>query len=138
MEARALFEQWFHRIWRERDLSAIDELRADDAQSTGLAAKPLSNTEMRAFYAQVHEVLGNTHVAIDRFLEQDGQVAIAARFSGVTRDGKRVEFRGMGFATIVGGKIVEGENLWDVSGLVAQIGAKGTARTLAEAVALLR
>lgn len=138
MEARALFEAWFDRMWRKRDLRAIDELRDDSAKSGGLAGKPLSNDELRAFYTRVHEVLAETEIVIDRFVERDGEVALSARFSGVTRDGKRVEIRGMGFASIAGGKIVEGDNLWDIAGFVAQIGgAKGTARTLADAIALL-
>jgi ketosteroid isomerase-like protein len=136
MQARALFETWFRRVWRERDLSAIDELRSDDAASVGLGATALPNAQLRMFYMHVLEVFTDTAVHIDRFVEQDGEITVAARFTGRARDGRRVECRGMGFARIVDGKIVEGDNLWDVAALVAQSGKKGTARTLAEAIAL--
>ncbi len=120
-DARALFETWFDRLWRQRDSSAIDELRDDDAGSVGLGSAPMSNDDFRRMHAQFCEVFASMSVEIERFLEDGDQVGMTLRFTGTTRSGKRVSVRGGGFARVVDGRITDSENLWDVAGLLQQL-----------------
>lgn len=139
MDARALFEQWFERLWTGRDASVIDELRRDDAQSIGLASEPMSNADFRAMHARYCELFETMRVRIDRFVQDGSDVAMTLRFEGMTRRGTRVSLRGSAFARVVGNRITDSENLWDVAGLMAQLEGEASvpARTLVEAAPVL-
>jgi ketosteroid isomerase-like protein len=116
--AKGFFEEYFRRLYRERDLSVIDELRASEAGTKGLT----SDGSYRAFVARTFEVFDDTEVVIDRVVEQGDEAALFLRFRARTKDGRRIEARGSGYVRFAGGKIAEAENLWDLLGLFASLG----------------
>lgn len=139
MEARALFELWFDRLWRQRDASVIDELRDDDAGSIGLGRAPMSNADFRAMHARYCEIFETMNVVIERYVQQGDDVGMTLRFTGTTRRGRPVTVRGAAFARVVGDRITDSENLWDVAALLSQLDAEKAikATTLDDAAPVL-
>lgn len=128
MEARELIETWFDRLWRRRDASVIERMRDDGAASHGLGDRPMSNADFRAMHARFCEIFETIDVTIERFVEQGDQVAMTLRFRGMTKRGTRVAVRGAAFARVVDGRITESENLWDIAGMLEQLGAENGPR----------
>ncbi|MBN8614387.1 MAG: nuclear transport factor 2 family protein [Deltaproteobacteria bacterium] len=130
--ARDVFETYFRRLYGDRDLRVIDEMRAP-----GAGTKGLSNTQAsyRQLVARILEVLPHTEITLERVVESGDEAALFMRFRGRTHDDRPIEMKGAGFLRFVDGKIDQVENLWDVAGLLASLGdTKSTAATLADAV----
>lgn len=115
--ARGFFEEYFRRLYRDRDLSVIDEMRAPEAGTKGL----VEGRSYRAFVGRLHEVFDDAEIVIDRVIEQGEEAALFLRFVGRTRDGRRVEMRGSGCARLSNGKITDAQNVWDVLSLFGSL-----------------
>lgn len=138
-EARAVLERFFHRLYVERDLRAIAEMRDDGAASVGLGPGILSNAEFERFVASLLASFSSVEVTIHRFVQEGDECAMSLVFSGTTGSGRAVRIRGAAFARVAGGRILSSENLWDVASLLAQADDAPAPRAteLVAAIALL-
>ncbi len=135
--ARELMERWFEELWIGGDQRVLDELRVPAARSSGLSRKPLGNAELRTFQARVRELFTDIEWSIERVIETETDAAVAVKLRVRTRRGrKKLELRGIALLRLEGGRIAEAENLWDVAGLVRQLGDRWrpTPSTLEELV----
>lgn len=137
MGARELAERWFEELWIGGDQRVLDELRLPRARSSGLSGKALTNAELGSLQARMREVFSEIAWSIEKIVEQGPDAAIATRLTLRTRRGrKKVELRGIAILRLADGRIAEAENLWDVAGLVRQLGDRWrpTPSTLEEVV----
>lgn len=138
-EARAVLERFFRRVYRERDLAAITEMRDDGAQSVGLGPGILSNADFERFVRGLFDSFSALDVSIGRFVQEGEECAMSLVFAGTTRSGRPVQVRGTAFARVANGRILSSENLWDVASLLAQTDDAPAPRAteLVSAIALL-
>lgn len=131
---RAIFERYFHRLYVDRDLDVIEEMRASTAGARGLSNDTRGHRDL---VSRIHETFADAAMVIERCVESGNDVALLLRFQGTTRSGRRLTVMGSGFARIIDGRIDDVVNLWDVAGLVGDLADdKHTAeiRTLSQAV----
>jgi hypothetical protein len=137
--SREVIDEWFHRLWIARDVSAIAELREPSAVSRGLAPDSLPNADAFAdFYRAAVRVFVDTQVEILDFICSDAgegkdRCSMRVRFHAVAGD-TQIAFDGVGFCTIHNGRIAEAWNLWDVPTMCAQLGLQGDAPTTIQGV----
>lgn len=124
MDLRTYFESYFDEIWGQRDPRGALKRRGPDASASGLAATALANEEYAAFCERTLDAFESTAVAIEESVEEGERAAFVLRFTGRTRAGVDVTMRGMGFARVVDGRIVEGHNLFDFASLLSQVGGE--------------
>ena len=133
MEPKDVIITALHALWNERRFP--DELRSPAALSAGVAPGPLDNDAFRASHARALIAFPETSITVDAAIAEGDRVAFKATFCATTRDGRRVEMTGMGFATVCGSAMVEADNLWDVAAVNDDAGlTAGAPRTAQEAV----
>jgi ketosteroid isomerase-like protein len=119
----ATLETWARRVWVERDLSAVDELRSPDARSHGLGMQTLLGPEQfKAFHRSLCTLLHDTNLVIDHHMQKDDWLVTLCTFTGRAADGREVAMNGAIHVRIVDGKIVEAYNHFDFLGLFVQLG----------------
>lgn len=139
MGTRDVVLAWFERVWNQRDAAAIDELRAVDADALGLREDPMRGLDsFREFHALVLSAFPRLHIEVEDIVVEGDRAAVMLSFHA-ERGGRSFAVKGMGMITVRSGKIILGENLWDVARLLAEIGGDATpaATTLPRALALL-
>lgn len=129
--AKGFFEAYFKRLYRDRDLSVIEELRSPEAGTKGLTR----SGSYRDLVIRVFEVFDDTDVVIDRVVEQGDEAAVFVRFRGRAKDGRAVEVPGSGYVRFENGRIAHAENVWDVLALFTSLGEPiGGVSTFADAL----
>lgn len=86
-EARALVRRWWDGIWREGDLSIVDELCTDPyVRHTGMGTDRLSHAEYKKRLAQTQRVLKGAVTTIDDEVVAGDKVWSRATSRGVNLD----------------------------------------------------
>ncbi len=130
-----IMRRWFDQVWNEGNLDAIDELFASDGIAYGLGEHGRDTrgpAAFKPFVQRLRAAFPDLHITVDDTIEQDDR--IAARFSvtmthsgddlGFPATGRRAQVKGITFARIQNGQIVEGWNNWDIYGLMQQLQAE--------------
>jgi steroid delta-isomerase-like uncharacterized protein len=129
-ENKALVRRWFDQVWNKGRTESIDEMLADRAVLHGLGADMRGPSEFKVFHAAYRDAFPDVVIQIEHLIADDDLVAVrwsaAATHNGgglgFAATGRRVQFTGMAFARVEGGKIVEGWNNFDQLGLLQQLG----------------
>lgn len=121
----ALIQDYFDKLFLQRDLSVIETHRDDAATSFGLALEPLTGAEE---FTRLHEKLAalvtfEAVVLVDHVIEDD-RVAVFLYARGQTNAKKPFEINGAAFVTIQDGFITRSKNTWDLGSLTAALGQK--------------
>jgi steroid delta-isomerase-like uncharacterized protein len=129
-ENKVLVRRWFEEVWNKGRAAAIDELLAGNSVVHGLGPHPQGPAEFKKFHAAYLNAFPDLTIHIDAMVAE-GDV-VAARWSGkgthrgdglgFAATGKLVQFSGMVFVRIQGGKLVEGWNVFDQLGMLQQVG----------------
>lgn len=130
-----VFVEWFERVWNQRDASAIDQLRAERSQSTGLANASIDGRDAyRAHHQRILEVFPEAKVTVLDVIESGDRVAALLRFTGKTAKGQSVTVDGAAHGRVADGRIVGGTNVWNVGAAAKSLGLKacGTLEDLVE------
>ena len=131
----ALVRRWFEEVWNKGRAEAIEEMFDEEGVAHGLAdesgAELRGPAHFRAFHGRFREAFPGVEVVVEDAISEGDRVAarctVRARHEGdslgfaATR--RPVEFTGMTFARVRGGKIVEAWNNFDFMALFVQIGA---------------
>ena len=134
-KGRTIAHEWFERVWNQADASAIDELLAEDAVVHGLAT--VEGAEMRgpAGFKGIHDAFldafPDLNIEVEDCVEDGARLAFRCVVRGTHRGGglgiaptgRAVEFGGMGFLRVEGGKILEAWNTFDFQRMHDQLGA---------------
>jgi steroid delta-isomerase-like uncharacterized protein len=130
VENVALARRWFEEVWNARRDETIDELLAEESVSH-TAAGPLRGK--REFRERAHAVFLSAFP--DLRMTVEGTVAegdeVVVRWSvrathggdglGFPATGRAVAFPGMTWIRFSGGKMVEGRDCWDQTGLIQSL-----------------
>jgi predicted ester cyclase len=123
--------RWFQEVWNEQKASSITELMHADAighTHTGVIKGPAAWKQQfwdplvgafSDFKVHVDDVLSDKEAVVVRWhatMEHTGGAL------GIAASGKPVAISGITWMTIRGGKIVEGWDGWDSTGLIVQCG----------------
>ena len=131
----ALVRRWFEEVWNKGRAEAIDEMFDEEGVAHGLAdetGEPLRGPGgFKPFFLKFREAFPGTEVTVDDAISEGDKVAarctVRGRHEGdalglrATR--RPVEFTGMTFARVRGGKIVEAWNNFDFMSMYTQLGA---------------
>lgn len=131
----ALMRRWFEEVWNRGRAEAIDEMFDEEGVAHGLADEPgaplRGPANFRAFHGRFREAFPDVEVVVDDVVSEGDRVAarctVRGRHQGDTlgmRATQRpVEFTGMTFVRVRGGKIVEAWNNFDFLSMFRQLGA---------------
>ncbi|MEO5713917.1 MAG: ester cyclase [Luteolibacter sp.] len=121
---------WFNKVWNERDAALIPVLMSDDAKGHLEGGQEIVGYhKFIEFQNAMLAALPDMRVEILETLGDDDDACILWRATanhsgegfGLTPTGKSVSFRGMTWFRIKDGKIVEGWDSWDQTGLLANL-----------------
>jgi steroid delta-isomerase-like uncharacterized protein len=131
----ALVRRWFEEVWNKGRAEAIEEMFDEEGVAHGLAdetGEPLRGpANFRAFYGKFREAFPGVEVSVDDAISEGDRVAarctVRGRHEGdslgFAATKQPVEFTGMTFARVRGGKIVEAWNNFDFMSMFQQLGA---------------
>jgi len=131
----ALVRRWFEEVWNRGRAEAIDEMFDEEGIAHGLAdeggAGLRGPTHFRAFHQRFREAFPGVEVVVEETVSEGDRVAARCTVRAVHRGDtlgfrateRPVEFTGMTFARIRGGKIVEAWNNFDFMTMYRQLGA---------------
>lgn len=128
----AVARRWFEEVWNLRRAETIDELLTAESVCHSEAG-PMRGPE--AFKAASHApflaALPDVRITVEATVAEGDQVAVrwvatgthtGAGF-GLPPTGKRVEFRGVTWIRFENGKMMEGWDCWNVTGVMRSLGA---------------
>jgi predicted ester cyclase len=131
-----LAEEWFQKVWNERDVATIDRLLHTRGTVDGLILRDTTRLtgpeEFKVFHRALLSAIPDFHITINKALEQDDWVAVhftcegthSGEGIGVAPSNKPVRFSAAAIVRIENGQIVEGWNCVDFLGLNQQIGGQ--------------
>jgi steroid delta-isomerase-like uncharacterized protein len=127
-----LVRRWFEELWNQGREDTIDRMMAPGAQIFGLGgAKPIFGPEgFKPFFRQFRGAFPDIRITVQRTITQGEFVAAYCNVKGThlgdslgTPATKRVvTFSGVTIAHVVGGRLVEGWNVFDFLTCYQQIG----------------
>jgi steroid delta-isomerase-like uncharacterized protein len=129
-ENKAMIRRWFEEVWNKGREAAIDELLHARAVVHGLGPAPMGPEAFKEFHRAYRNAFPNVKIQIEAIVTEADTVA--ARWAGTgthqgdglgfPATGRQVQFRGMTFARVENGKLVEGWNSFDQLGMLQQLG----------------
>ena len=135
LDNAALVRRWFEEVWNRGRAEAIDEMFDEEGVAHGLAGGGAEGLRgpagFRAFHRQFREAFPGVEVSVEDTVTEGDRVAarctVRGRHEGDTlglrATQQPVEFTGMTFARVRGGKIVEAWNNFDFMSMYTQLGA---------------
>ena len=131
----ALVRRWFEEVWNKGRAEAIDEMFDEEGVAHGLTdesgAELRGPADFRVFHQRFREAFPGIEVVVEDTVTEGDKVAarctVRGRHEGdslgfrATR--QPVEFTGMTFVRVRGGKIVEAWNNFDFMSMFQQLGA---------------
>lgn len=130
-----LVRRWFEEVWNKGREEAIEEMFDEEGIAHGLAGEsdaPLRGpANFKDFHRRFRGAFDGLEVVVDDVISEGDRVAarctVRARHEGDTlgfaATSRPVEFTGMTFARVRGGKIVEAWNNFDFMSMFQQLGA---------------
>ncbi len=131
----ALVRRWFEEVWNKGREEAIDEMFDAEGVAHGLTdesgAELRGPAHFRVFHRRFREAFPGVEVVVDDAISEGDKVAarctVRGRHEGdslgFAATKQPVEFTGMTFARVRGGKIVEAWNNFDFMSMFRQLGA---------------
>ena len=131
----SVVRRWFEEVWNRGREETIDELFDEEGVAHGLAdeaGSPLRGpTDYKPFFRRFREAFPEMEVVVEDTVAEGDKVAarctVRARHEGNTlgfdATGRAVEFTGMTFSRVRGGKIVEAWHNFDFMSMFQQLGA---------------
>ena len=112
--AETIIPTWMERVWNQRDVTAIDDLQAEDAVSYGLGEPFTSLDDWRRFHGVMCDAFPEMHFEVlGQFTNGDW---LCSRIKGDLlhgASGKRIIFEAMIMGRVENGKFVEAWNSAD-------------------------
>jgi steroid delta-isomerase-like uncharacterized protein len=129
-ENKAMVRRWFEEVWNKGREGAVDELLHAPAVVHGLGPDLEGPDAFKGFHRAYRNAFPDVRIQIEGIVSEGDTVA--ARWAGTgthqgdglgfPATGRQVQFRGMTFARVENGKLVEGWNTFDQLGMLQQLG----------------
>jgi hypothetical protein len=129
---KAVARRWFEEVWNQRNPATIQELMAPEAPCYGAAGCIVGPAAWKsAFWDPLTSAFGRFHVTVEDLVAEGDRVVVRWRASmqhtgegmGVAATGRTIEAMGLTLMVVRDGRIVEGWDGWDSTGLLVNIGA---------------
>ena len=129
---RQLASQWFQRLWNDHDESTIDQLMAPAARGLLEGGREVTGpAEFREFFRTLITVFPDIKIDVQDIAEEGDRAYVRWAASGthcgdglgLAATNKPHRFNGITWLKFADGKIVEGGDSWDQSGLLARMAA---------------
>jgi steroid delta-isomerase-like uncharacterized protein len=123
---KEIINEWFERVWKAPEKSAINALMADDAVAhLAWGAQVCGIAQFSNVHDMFFSAFPDLSVRMLRSVGDDTQACLhwevsgthEGDFFGITATNKKVTFSGMSFVTVRDGKITEGWDCWDYGAL---------------------
>ena len=134
-ENKQLMRRWFEEVWNKRRESAIDEMLHAHGKAHGLPDPDSSLEGPEGFKTVQRTFCGafpDLHITVEDVIAEGDRVAV--RWSatmthlgdhfGFAATGKKARLDGAAFVVIKDGKIVEGWNQMDMTGMMQKLKAQ--------------
>lgn len=134
-DSETVIRRWFAEVWNQRRVDRIHELWAPHGVAHGLAEGGADDVhgpdEWRAFVESMLAEFDEFHIEVEDAVADGEKVAVRWTLTGTyvgevlipgVEKGRRVRAAGMSMARIQYGQIVEGWNVWDILGMMRQLG----------------
>jgi predicted ester cyclase len=129
---KALEGRLFEEVWNQSTIGVIDEIISDDCIIHDSSGKFKGYEGYQQFHGMFNAAFSNIHFAIEDQLAEGDLVVTrwlntathTGELMGVPATGTETVSAGMTLSRHAEGKIVEQWNVWDLVGLLEQIGAK--------------
>jgi len=128
---KQLARRWFEEVWNQRKESAIDAMLTPGCRAHGLGGDPalIGPEGFKTFHRSFCAAFPDLHVTVDDIIEEGDKVAIRWTSTmthlgdglGFPASGKKVSMDGSTILAIKDGKIDEGWNHMDITGLFAKL-----------------
>jgi steroid delta-isomerase-like uncharacterized protein len=123
---RALALRWMEEIWNQRREEVIDELMHEEAVGHMEGGDVHGPAGFKAVCAAFLQALPDLRIAVEDSVAEGDSVVLRWRVTGTHRgeglgmppSGRAVEARGMSWFRIRDGRMIEGWDSWDQSGLM--------------------
>src|SRR4051812_32506922 len=123
---KAFVRRWFDEVWNQGRTEAIEEMFAADGIAHGFGPDRKGPAAFKEIHAMYRQAFPNLRIVVDDTVVEGDSVA--ARWSAtathqgtlgdLARTDKAVSFGGMTFIRMKDGKMVEGWNVFDQSGMM--------------------
>ncbi len=116
-------EEWFRRVWRERDANAIDELLTEDGVAYGIFGEEIrGRAAFREFHLLFCKLFPETDIrVVDEISEGSRRAVRCLGKLKMPGHDETIELAGMGFVEIRGGQIRSAYNYWNFLGLLEEM-----------------
>ncbi len=123
----ALARRWFEEVWNQRRIETVNELLTPDSvceSETGVLKGP--EEFLAKAYTPFISMLPDLAISIDDLIAEGDQVAVRWRATGthtshvndLPATGRRIAFRGITWIRFRAGKMMEGWDSWNQSGVI--------------------
>jgi steroid delta-isomerase-like uncharacterized protein len=127
-----LVRRWFKEVWNERNESAIESMMSADCRIHGLGTgdEMLIGPEgFKTFYRAFLDAFPDLHIAVDEIIAEGDLVAVRWTVTmthrgdglGFPASGKHVTMGGTTIGAVKNGKLNEGWNHMDLTGLFVKL-----------------
>jgi steroid delta-isomerase-like uncharacterized protein len=125
-----LARRWFEEVWTQGREATIDELMASRCLIHGLGNETLDKDGFKKFHHDYRDAFPDVKITVDQTVSEGDLVAVRWSGTGTHTGGglgfdatnKPARFGGMTFIRIQDGKLIEGWNIFDQFGMLAQLG----------------
>ena len=129
-ENKAMVRRWFEEVWNKGREGAVDELLHARAVVHGLGPDLQGPDGFKGFHRAYRNAFPDVRIQIEAIVSEGDTVAVRWAGTGTHQGdglgfpatGRQVQFRGMTFARVENGKLVEGWNTFDQLGMLQQLG----------------
>jgi steroid delta-isomerase-like uncharacterized protein len=129
-ENKAMIRRWFEEVWNKGREGAVDQLLHARAIVHGLGPDLQGPDAFKGFHRAYRNAFPDVKIQIEDIVTEGDTVATRWAGTGTHQGdglgfpatGKQVQFRGMTFARVENGKLVEGWNSFDELGMLQQLG----------------
>lgn len=130
----ALIRRWFEEVWNKNREEAIDEMLAEGCIHYGLGGNEggviKGPVEFKQFYKGFINAFPDIHVTVEDCISKGNKIAVRCTVRathtgdslGFKARGEQVEFTGIGFCRIEGGKFAEVWNEFDFMSMYRRLG----------------
>ena len=129
--AATIARRWFEEVWNDNRDAAIDELMHPEAVFHMEGAEVHSPPEFRKMRDSFMSAFPGLTIELEDVVANGEQAIVRWRFQGTHLGSgfgegatqQRITFRGISWAVVRDGKIIEGFDSWNIAGLMTAIGA---------------
>lgn len=130
---KALVQRWFDDVWSNGNEDVAEELVASDSPFYDPASQGMIPATHEAHYAAYRSAFPDLMFAVENLIAEDDTVAARftatgtheGEFLGYAPTGESFEIVGIVLSRIEDGQIVETRPVWDLLGLMDQLGLRG-------------